>query len=351
MTASAPPTPANLNDKWKSLDRIFKAQLEKFVLQSDRAAFDELADEFAFNDVQKKLLFRCIHTFTEDMAVPATISSFQLQQLSLINKALSPLGSNQSGGDRTHNSKRVEPALSTATSLTTSDHPQKQSQNGTRKKSLFHNKFAIPNTEPRQRLSGSKRKRCASPSEERDVDDSSTEKEGQKTKKTKEELQNEKNGIYIIEAIRDHRRRGGLGQNRYEYHVKWLHYDECTWEPPAHLCSVREPDTLREYWQGRGMQKDPEGAMLYLKKKKSAKKNKSRRKRRASQSPGKDKVYACCGKKFKSGQALGGHKAAVHPKNSQRKKKAQKQSTKRVAAYWEDSDDEDDEDELVVEEK
>merc|ERR1719464_897988 len=116
----------------------------------------------------------------------------------------------------------------------------------------------------------------------------------------------------VVFVFLDHRRIRG----RYEYHVKWLHYDECTWEPQAQLCSVREPDTLSEYWQGRGMQKDPERAMLYLKKKKtktkkSAKKNnKSRRRSRriASQSPG---------KKFKSGQALGGHK-----------KKAQKQSTK-----------------------
>eukprot|EP00483_Globobulimina_turgida_P009546 UN09565 len=193
-------TTLNVNESWKNLDLIFQVQLKKHVLLDNKHKFNALTEELGFTNVQKEILFDALQTFT--------------LQCSFISTPQTAL-------------------------------------------------YAIP-TNKNEKLSGRKRKRseldemCDDDCD--DFDDSLSDGNDKKIQKNLWEHDSE-NGdnenIFFVDQIIDHKI---IGENKYNYNVKWKGYDDCTWEPPLHL----NPDTISQYWGYKGFKIDKHGVVSRL---------------------------------------------------------------------------------------
>lgn len=189
--------------------------------------------------------------------------------------------------------------------------------------------------------------------------------------------------VYIVAGILDHRKK----DKKYEYYVEWEGYEDKTWEPPEHLNAYM----MEGYWNERGGQRDPEGAMAFLRqqereRKKQEKKDKMRKKQRKkkekkSKRKKKEKrtvydegngtesdaipgEYPCreCGKKFAKTRSRAAHMSVHYRDGKLQKKKKENEEPKdivdctgdtddeqqREVPYWEDDDTEDDAEDLIV---
>merc|ERR1712062_289144 len=135
------------------------------------------------------------------------------------------------------------------------------------------------------------------------------------------------------EGILDHRQ---IVDEKYDYKVKWVGFEETTWEPAVHL----NPDAIEDYWKGKGFKMDREtGEIEFIHpKKKKKKKNRKRTSSLETQKSSSVEAHQCskCDKSFATVRSLNGHQA-VHSTKRKTKKRSKPMPAMPAVAYWEDS--------------
>ncbi len=229
----------NVNDIWKELDPLFQTSIRSLILSNNTSQFNKLTKELGFNTVQKKLLFEAIYiSKSESEPNIDYISSHQ-------TRATSPSNSNLNSNNKLlkksiigkkrcrspHQTQSISP-WNFDSNLNNLNKPLKKRRKKTRKNS----------------------------------------KSKSKNNKETDVKEMEKNGIYEVESIVNHRN-NGRNNNKdnlypYTYKIKWLGYDspiDLTWEPFQNL----QFETVKIYWKLKGYKIDKHGNIEKIKIKKN----------------------------------------------------------------------------------
>jgi len=215
-------TERNLNIKWKELDAVFKATLEKYVaLGNKREDFNQLANELGFSDTQTGCLYNCFDTWINCTRQSSTIP---------VRPPMPPLVSGSPAATPVY--AIPKPLAGTKRKRPQSDDDDDDDAAGDESDADENDEEA---TEPEQEQEPQRKRakrETSTLSAPWDKDE----------ELTAEQLQSyEEEQLYVVEKICAHKKAGG---NRYKYNVKWLNYPDKTWEPAFHI----SPEMLKEYW-------------------------------------------------------------------------------------------------------
>eukprot|EP01083_Nonionella_stella_P111935 328685_1 len=285
---------AQLNERWKDLDHIFQCLFRKYVLSKSIERFHEFGNAMGFPQDLQRFLWDALEAEMQEST-----------NRNIHHRKHNRVSSNSNSGRKR---KRI-PSLDDDEASIHDDHEEEEDEQDW---DGIYTDDTDDDMEEDDWLPP-KRKR-------RKKDESQTEQQ-----------KLEARGLYMVKSILGHRNKG----KKYEYRVRWVGYDDATWEPPHHL----NQKMVDQYLESKGLKLNKKGAIVALdvdkahksrskskskskkKRSKSKSKKKKKRKKEMSDEDEKDvKVFECamCNKSFKNGQALGGHNSAKHPK----KKKA-----------------------------
>eukprot|EP01083_Nonionella_stella_P171508 586035_1 len=237
---------SNLNEHWKNLDAIFQVQLRQYVLAENKDKFQSLAKAVGFDcDAQIELLFASIQAFTEQFTSHRSryIARNPESPLSQTYMRNEPNKANKTSSN-VERKKRVF-----VKSNSDDDHQDKIRKSPKKiKKSLYRisksperkrrkiNKKAKPNDNAKD-AKARKKKRKKKNKVNGNVVQTLWNDDANLSKKKQKQL--EKEDIYVVDRIVDHRKIG----NKKEYYVSWVGYDDKTWEPSEHL----NMSTIKQY--------------------------------------------------------------------------------------------------------
>eukprot|EP01084_Bolivina_argentea_P217867 369829_1 len=90
---------------------------------------------------------------------------------------------------------------------------------------------------------------------QKDIDDDDTDEDSVRPKRKKKKSESEEQ-LFMVHSILRHR----IQDKGYEYCVKWVGYDDPTWEPSRNL----KDDSVKHYFKSKGLKLNKKGAIVAL---------------------------------------------------------------------------------------
>lgn len=223
----------NLNQQWKSLDIIFQNKLMQYCETNNKEKFTILATELGINNIiQHDLLFEVIKSWKE--------STNKLNKDNVHNNVMTCNNELQIK-KTTQTQQESIPLLEQEYKENNDNNINKNINN----KTITSNDMTDTQSKINKSLIQSIKEEIKNDNTCKDMKMKSLWNKNNKLTLL-ELMQLEKDNIYIVEEICDHK---CVGNNEYEYKIKWSGYNTQTWEPSKHLNQV----LIGKYWKQKNV--------------------------------------------------------------------------------------------------